>query len=93
MENTSVKMHNYTSSAGRAGILIFALVKYAIFSLKLEKNTSYYFTIYGMTPMSSAVQLLALQHRSLKHRFGKYTVRKIRSEFIYNKCGCQSVLP
>lgn len=32
-KNTSVKMCNYTSSAGRAGILIFALVKYAIFSL------------------------------------------------------------
>lgn len=52
-------MHNYTSSAGRAGILIFALVKYAIFSLKLEKKASY-FTVYGMSPMSSAVELLIL---------------------------------
>lgn len=90
--NTSMKMHNYTSSAGRAGILIFALVKYAIFSLKLEKKTSYYFTIYGRTPMSSAVQLLKLQLSSLKYRFGNYTVRKIHREFIYNKCGCQSIL-
>lgn len=78
-----MQMHNYTSSAGRAGILIFALVKYAIFSLKLEKKTSYYFTIYGMTPMSSAVELLMLQHSSLKYRFEKYTVRKTHSEFIY----------
>lgn len=72
-KNTSVKMHNYTSSAGRAGILIFALVKYAIFSLKLEKKTRDFFTICCMTAMSSAVELLRLEYTSLKHRFGKYT--------------------
>lgn len=53
-----MKMHNYTSSAGRAGILIFALVKYAIFSLKLEKKTRDFFTICGMTSMLPAVELL-----------------------------------
>lgn len=60
-KNTPMKRRNYTSSAGRAGILIFALVKYAIFSLKSEQKTSDYFTIYGMTPTSPAVQLLMLQ--------------------------------
>lgn len=70
-ENTSMKIHNYTSSAGRAGILIFALVKYAIFSLKLETKTSCYFTIYGMTLMSSTVELLMSQRSSLKYRLGK----------------------
>lgn len=68
-----MKLHNYTSSAGRAGILIFALVKYAIFSLKLEKKTRGFFTICGMTSVLSAVQLLIEEHNSLKHRFGKYT--------------------
>lgn len=58
VENTPMKMPNYTSSAGRVGILIFALVKYAIFSLKSEKKTRDFVTTCGMTPMSSAVELL-----------------------------------
>lgn len=87
-KNTSMKMHNYTSSAGRAGILIFALVKYAIFSLKLEKKTRDFFH-----HLWQDSNVICCRVGNIEHWFFKTHVWKIHRKFIYNKCGILTQLP